>query len=371
MKQLKRTLTFLVIFSTFMLSVCKASDAPVIQAPKFAYVTNFSDKSISMYSFAEDTGLLTPLPKSTIAIERYYPNDLQIAPTGKYLYSVNNDDGWSFIGGSITQYSIDAITGQLSLIQTVELSSSDIQSMVFNQSGQFAYVIDAKGFVYMYKVNTKNGALTRLNPFFVNVPVSSMYSKLSPSGKYLYVCAQFAQNGCSVFGVDNSTGQLSPIGTPVTTAQNLLWGMTISPDGQYLYTSQDRRGDENITTYKINADGTIDPNVIVTHLSDGLMIPGAPTLSPSGHYLYLNNGNTDIFSVNNGVLTSIGTIQPPGALFPWGLIFSPKGNYAFVLNHGTSSISAYSFSETTGILSPMVTPTISTGPYPNAMVFSK
>jgi len=73
-------------------------------------------------------------------------------------------------------------------------------------------------------------------------------------------------------------------------------------------------------------------------------------LTPSGNYLYLTagggqagspNGSIVGFSVNTGVLTSIG---PPSSSFginPNGLAIDPKGSYLYAANTSSGSISIF------------------------------
>ena len=84
--------------------------------------------------------------------------------------------------------------------------------------------------------------------------------------------------------------------------------------------------------------------------------PAALALSPKGNFLFsLNRGSNDIsiYAIDpaTGNLANAGMVPVPNG--PYGMVFSAKGDFAYVSCDGASTVAAFAFSLGTGALTPL------------------
>jgi 6-phosphogluconolactonase len=128
----------------------------------FVYITDFYQNTVTAYSYTA-AGVLTevgtPLAVGT------QPESVAVDPTGRFLYVANTGNGT--VAGSVTACSINASTGALTLIGTIAtagtgLTSSTIAVQV-DPSGQFVYTANGDdATVSAFKINQATGALTAI-----------------------------------------------------------------------------------------------------------------------------------------------------------------------------------------------------------------
>lgn len=143
-----------------------------------------------------------------------------------------------------------------------------------------------------------------------------------------------------------SGGELTPLpGAPYPTGSQPE-GLTISPNGKYLYITNANSGNERggIAAYAIGPDGKPAPLPESPYAcgSD----PGNLAVSPSGKYLYVANGGS--ITGRGGVFAYAvgrsGTLTPlPGSPYstgraatPWGIAMTPDGKYLYLTNSGST-----------------------------------
>ena len=173
---------------------------------------------------------------------------------------------------------------------------------------------------------------------------------VSPNGDYLYISNQGGSNEILTFAI-GSGGQLAPLGK--TTGLQEPLGIAVSPNGQFLYvTNQTSTGPNGIAVFTIGSDGTL--SAITSGSFTTGEGPTAIAISPDGLYLYVTNCNMyggtgnqiSAFAIGaGGVLSAIttGTFVTPGQ-DGIGIAISPNGKYLYVTNAGTGAggISAFS-----------------------------
>jgi 6-phosphogluconolactonase (cycloisomerase 2 family) len=89
---------------------------------KYFYVLNNTDNTISAYTLNSTSGALTQLGSSPVAITNgtTSPNQIVVDPSGDYLY-VSSADYNGSVGG-LTQFSIDAATGDLTQVSSTPIT---------------------------------------------------------------------------------------------------------------------------------------------------------------------------------------------------------------------------------------------------------
>ncbi len=219
---------------------------------------------------------------------------------------------------------------------------------------------------------------------------------IDPAGKFLFVANQgsfdLTQPGSqpgsiSVFSISGTA--LTPVaGSPFKTEVpgdvngSGPVAVVVSATGKYLYVSNNYAG--TVTGFTIGSTGALTqfptPPYIVGTAPVGLAI------TPSGGFLYVANSspvsnNVSAFAICDKVFTSCvnpnspdGTLTPvlgspfSAGLGPVAIAADPAFNFLYVLDEQSNQISEYTYASGTGVLSPLSTPSISTGNKPTSLV---
>ena len=328
---------------------------------KYAYVANFTDNNVSQYSIGTN-GALTALTPATVSASSS-PQSVTVDPSGKYAYVANG-------GGGVSQYSIGT-NGALTSIATDIAAGSGAISVTVDPSGKYAYVANiGGGGVSQYSIGA-NGALTSIAAMVAtgSGPISVT---VDPSGKYAYV-ANSAANTVSQYSI-GANGALTAM-TPATVAAGAdPYSVTVDPTGKYAYVAN--QGDNTVSQYSIGANGALTS--IAAAVAAG-SAPASVTVDPSGKYAYVANlsGKTvSQYSIDaaTGALTPLSTATVADIAGPLSIVVSagtsavqavPK--YAYVANFTDGTVSQYNIDATTGALSAMGSPTVTTGTGPRSV----
>ena len=184
---------------------------------KYAYITNQNNQggigSVYEYSIDQTTGQLVPLLEESIATG-LIPSGIVLSTSGLYAYVTNSGSEQFLVGepDSISEYSINPITGQLSPLATITVASmSNLSSIVISSSGKYCYAIGSTKGIYEYSISNK-GKLVPLAPNVIVVRNGDLMGiTLSPSGLYAYVVSTSA---VYEYSINQRTGQLTPLSTP-------------------------------------------------------------------------------------------------------------------------------------------------------------
>ncbi|MGW8316017.1 MAG: lactonase family protein [Bacteroidales bacterium] len=185
--------------------------------------------------------------------------------------------------------------------------------------------------ILLFDFDASTGALTPHpeQPFFSLTPgTGPRHLVFHPEGRSLYIAGELnaTVTACSF---DPEHGVLAALNTlstvkPSHTGSKYPAAIRISPDGRFVYVST--RGDVSscITTYRVEADGSLS----LVEVVEG--VPGWPrdfNIDPSGHYLLAAGERSDFIEVydldtNTGRLSDTGiTLSLPA---PGCILFIPK-----------------------------------------------
>lgn len=187
-----------------------AVNCVVAKVPRFAYVANLSDNTVSAYTVDAGTGALNAV--GTPVATGLTPLSLAVDPAGRFAYVAN-------AGNTVSAYAINAATGALTSVGgSPFLAGLAPNSVVVDPTGKFVYVTNYdNNTVSIFTINAATGALTAagtvmtgLNPHFVTV---------DPTGKFVYV-ANWSDNTISVYAINAATGVLALVGSPIATGIN-------------------------------------------------------------------------------------------------------------------------------------------------------
>jgi len=190
---------------------------------KYAYVANKGEDTISMYTVA--SGVLTPMATPTVASDEH-PQDLTIDASGTHLYApVANGS----TAGAVQVYTIGA-TGLLTSLGSTPAGVGPIY-LALDPAGPYAYVSSSQGAeVYGYSISSTTGMLTALanSPFSTGAGSEPQFITIDPSGRFGYTANEGTAN-ITGFTISSTTGELTAMSAPFPAGTQPIF-VSISPE---------------------------------------------------------------------------------------------------------------------------------------------
>jgi DNA-binding beta-propeller fold protein YncE len=229
----------------------------ISRSGKFAYVINNNSANVSVFAINASTGALTQV-KGSPHRTRPFPTSVAIDPTSKFVYMTHE--------------------------------------------GFYGY--SNPGHVAGYAINTRSGALRRLEHTRKLTGFAPVSAAIDPAGKFLYV-ANYASETVSAYAITAGTGALNEVrGSPFFTGYN-PGGVAIDPKGSFAYVVFDLE----VAGYKIEPNGALTP-VQGSPFAGGYE-PDGVAIDPRGKFAYVSstgpNGAVSAYAINprNGALTLV------------------------------------------------------------------
>jgi 6-phosphogluconolactonase (cycloisomerase 2 family) len=310
---------------------------------KFAYVANEGSNDVSAYTINASTGALTQITcKGTGCNGSNFaagtsPRSVTVDPSGRFAYVANIN--FVNVRPNVSAYTINAATGALTLVGTVAGGSP--ASVSVDPTGKFAYVANNAGYVSAYSINASTGALTQIscvggvtggcNGSNFAAGTNPLSVSVDPSGKFVYVANSFngaGGNSVSAYTIDTTTGALTLIGT--VGAGTEPSSVTVDPIGKFAYVANE--GSNDVSAYRINAStGALSPTGTVAAGTN----PMSVTVDPSGKFAYVANS----FNGTGGNSVSAYTINAfTGALTSLGTVRARSGSISIAMTKGTAPV---------------------------------
>jgi 6-phosphogluconolactonase (cycloisomerase 2 family) len=310
------------------LAIASGSKA-VVFTPKFAYVTNDFDSTISEYTISDANGALSPVSGSPIS-DKNGPFSVVATPSGAFAYTANVVTSPN-LKYSISEYSVNATTGALTLVPGSPITGfgSLTGPLIVDPTSTFLLALDSTNQVIdTYTINSKTGALTFLSK--VTALPGDPILTLDPTGTAAVLSTS---NQVGVYRVNN--GVLLPLvsGTLSSTADVTP---AVDQSSQYIFLAE---GSNNaVETYNL---------VTAKQLSSATTgdFPRAVLAEPSGKYVYVanqNDGTISAYTLNNstGALTQIGSAIAAGSGTNV-LNYSNDGKYLYAVNSTAGTVSIF------------------------------
>jgi DNA-binding beta-propeller fold protein YncE len=234
----------------------------------------------------------------------------------------------------------------------------------------------------LYPLETTNVVENSGNTSFGTFPTSA---SIDPAGNFLYVTFRFQNGyttlnpgpgGVAVFPITHSSDSTKNgmLGAPLT-ANGLPYvpvgdnpvGVFVAPKGGFVYVIDQEKPStgafgvllafaQNATTGVLTAV----PGPVSGGFAAGTT-PAAVAVDPGGHFIYVTDQTTNqlygyTISPGGGSLTAgtpVAMNSSPFSTgsFPQGLTVDPRGEYVYVANYGSSTLSAFAIKQSTGALS--------------------
>jgi len=255
----------------------------------YAYVTNYSSNTVSMYSINSTNGILTPLSPSTVSTDSnpLFIETLNIN-NSYYAYVTNNGSN------TVSMYSINSTNGILTPLstQTIATGTNPSYISIINiNSSYYVYVGNAgSNSIRQYSINSATGILTivQTTNMTANTDVNPYYiiTQLSSDGTYCLYAARQGQSRTVFYEINSSNGNLIIPSlwdsSNYNTALSLVNGMTSVSN---LFLSLVENNGQNIYQIQLNAKGTFGTatNIILTNTTGSGCIT---SISFNGNYLY-------------------------------------------------------------------------------------
>ncbi len=374
---------FIFLIAAFVFSSCESGFEDMMNETKgekaeksykyYAYVANYNSNSVSAYSIDSTTGALTSINTySTVT----HPMSVTSDPTCKYLY-VACEDSTNPPAGYVYAYSINSITGVLTLIDSYSTGSNSI-SVTVDPDGKYLYVangsssLTADKTVHVYTINS-DGSLTFKTTISTGKGPCSI--AINPGNKFLYILESYDYNILAYTIGDGIYGSIATYAaSPGTSGSNYPYprAMVIHPNGKYSYSVHYDVTSGGIYCYAIDgATGTLGS--LVTYYPGYASLNGI-TIHPGGKFVYVtvsggSGGNILLYTVDadTGVLTYVSSISVSynGSTSP---SVDPSGKFLYITNWNSAKVSAYSINAATGTLTEISGSPFGTGSTPYSII---
>ena len=265
---------------------------------------------------------------------------------------------------------------------TATVTVPAIDAMVVVQK-QWLYIAQGPK-ILAYSINGATGALTALTGSPFTSPETETGGFIAdPAGHFLFQSGANTHE-VAVFAINQTSGALTVVGSPVPTGTNFAGDITTDGLGKYLYVTESNLG-QSVAVFSIGTTGALTP--IAVQSIQIAVLKGEAT----GKFLFGVTGN----GVNNTVLANdphiyiysidqtTGTITQLGLPFqttniPFDLRVHPSGPFVYAFTAGSnttgdSAMEGYKF-DTTGTLtavtgSPFTALTVNDGVFDESGAF--
>ncbi|MBL8020930.1 MAG: beta-propeller fold lactonase family protein [Leptospirales bacterium] len=222
-------------------------------------------------------------------------------------------------------------------------SCSLLSLLVFNKVSvpRFLYATNTAGGISQFRFNKDTGALTSLGT--ATSAGNALKLAIDDYGTYAVLVCDLT-NTLQVFRINGSTGLLTMTDTQSNGVISTPFPAVI--DSAHSVVHVPMNGGSQIITYSINASGTLS-NIGSVPTAGSLQ---ALTMHPSGNYVIAAaQNNAYAFRINgNGTLTQTGNAAAGNG--PSRPVISPNGQFVYVSNTTSGTITALSFDSSSGSL---------------------
>lgn len=286
------------------------------------------------------------------------------------------------ISSGINAYRIDTVSGSVtSVFSSPFVIGSSPFGFAIHPSNHFAYAANqGENTISLLQIDLTSGSLKEVLPR-TNAGQSPGPILLDPSGNFLFVANQ-GSNDISVFSVA-SNGTLSPV-TQANGSLTVPVGATPSAlsmpnSGNLLFVSVPTFS--SVYAFTVSGGSLTPAPGSPVSVSNGL---ASVTASPTGNYVYVPNPATNTisgYSVHPAATNLLqmlpsspfanvcGTAGAATCPTPVGAAFSPGANFLYVANFGSTDISQYAVDSSTGGLTIITTTTPTAGTNPSFLMF--
>ncbi|MBI1358197.1 MAG: beta-propeller fold lactonase family protein [Acidobacteria bacterium] len=339
-----------------------------------AYVGAITDtlngKGIYTFKVDLESGALEPL-ESYVSGDRN-PSWLAFHPAGTHLYAANSVSTVNGHNGSVSAFAIDASSGGLKLLNTVDAKGSGSTHCSVHPSGDWLFVANygaGNAAVLPIRPDRTLGEATDVASIPVDPPaLGKQPAADAPAGSYAisgHDSAHAHQIGCDpagnfvfltdlatdrtlVFAFDSKAGKLTP-NTPPAVKEAEGAGprhFAFHPNGKYFYVINEEASTMTFMTYDA-AKGVLTPRQTLPTLPPdfvGTTYTSEVVIAADGRHVYGLNRLHDTIAIfrvgGDGRLTFLGE-EWTRADYPRHAAIEPTGKFLYVCNDRGDSITRF------------------------------
>jgi len=346
--------------------------------------TRGSSKGIYAARFESATGKLASIG---LVAETPNPTFLAVHPNQRFLYAVNEiSDYQGQKAGSVSAYSIDAVTGALTLLNRVSARGTGPCHLAVHKTGKWLFVANyAGGSTAAFPVQ-QDGKLGEASAFFQHAGSSvhpqrqtgphAHMAALSPDNRLLMV-PDLGLDQVLTYRLDASKGGLAPNDPPFV---KMAAGagprhLAFRPDGKFVYVLNEMQS--TVTAFAYNAaQGSMKDLQTLSTLPEGHTARNSTAeifVHPKAKFLYTSNRGHDsiaIFRIDpkKGTLTAAERVPTQGKA-PRNFAIDPSGAYLLAANQDSGNVVVFRIDQKTGGLTPAGS-TLEI-PFPVSLVFAR
>ena len=333
------------------------------QVPRFAYVANAYDNTLSIYTVDAKSGSLR---FNGHAITGKFPSSVLVHPSQKFVY-VSAQTGMG-----ISAFKVNPDNGRLTELAGSPFSPEVVSPfwMVSDPGGRYLYVAARNSNnVAVMEVDKNSGSLTEIkgSPYpGGNLPRSIT---MDTTGKFVYMTS-ITEDKVYGYNVNPSSGGLIPLKDSPYEAGDAPQFIRVSPSGDFAYLTD--WNSQDLKVYRINQKKGSLEGSSVYHLNDN-EYPFGLTIHPTGKFIYVANWENSILGLkadlDTGRLTPVpGSPYKSKGVIPVQIEVEPTGKFAYATNYGSDNVTAYIIDPETGALTESKTITARAGPRSIAFV---
>lgn len=330
-----------------------------------------------IYCFEMDAGTGAFTQRKLVA-KAPNPSWIVIHPSKKYLYTINEIVNQE--SGSVSAYAIESSTGDLTLLNMVSSEGRGPAHMSLDASGKYAFVANYAGGTIAVLPILEGGRLGTATDVHrdlgsvgaksaTNAPPGSFaisghdaphaHMIAADPGNRFVLAVDLGQDRIYVYRFDSGSGKLIPSEANRFVAFPSGDGprhFVFHPNGRWIYVL----GEESSTIAFFHYDATNGAMTLQQTISSlpkefaGTNFTSEVVISPDGRFLYAANRLHDTIAIcaidSNGKLTLIGEVPTMGD-YPRHCTFDPSGEFFYVCNQRSDSITCFKVQNQRGLLS--------------------
>jgi 6-phosphogluconolactonase len=368
----QRSLRSAILPTALMLSaILTAHATPAPKQGKYLfYVGTYTQegsqsKGIYAYSLDPSTGQATSLG---LAAETTNPSFVALAPSGQYLYAVNEVGNYKGPNsGGVSAFSVDRATGKLTFINEVASRGADPCYIIVDKSGKYVLVANYTGGSVAVFPILEGGKLGEATGFVQHTGHGADPKRqegphahsidLSPDNRFAFV-DDLGLDEVLVYKFDASKGTLTPNDPPFTKLDAGAGPrhFVLHPSGKFAYVVAEMQSTVTALSVDLKA-GTLQRLQTLSTLPKdfkGENDDAEVHVHPNGKFLYTSNRGHDsivVYAIDpaKGTLTVIDHVPTQGKI-PRSFEIDPTGKFLFAENEKSNNIVIFRIDEKTGRL---------------------
>lgn len=325
--------------------------------------TNDKNKGISVVRMDLGTGALSDL---RLGAETPNPTFLELHPSGKYLYAVNeisNYEGQR--AGSTSAFAIDRAKGELRPLNRLTSGGAGPCHIGLDRTGKMAMIANyGGGSVASYAIEG-DGSLRGPVSFFQHEGTGPNAKRqerahahsvnAAPGNKFAVAC-DLGTDEIRVYAIDPAKGEMKAHGAAKAAPGSGPRHFAFHPNGRYGYAANELLNTVTVYTWDARKGVLADVQTIGTLPEDytGASTTAEIRVHPSGRFLYVSNRGHDSISVfgvdaNSGRLSAVERVSVQGQV-PRNFYIEPAGRWLIAANQKTNNLIVFEVDIATGRL---------------------